>query len=236
MRVVVVGASREAVVMARLLISRGHELVIVDEDRERIDELDEELDCAFLHGDGTRPSILEESDPTDSDVLFCLTKHDQVNILASLVGRSLGFGRVITSVLDEDFEELCAELDLENVIVPERTIGRYLADLVEGVDVLELRTVIKGEARFFSFEAGENEEGLVQDLGLPDRAGVICLYREDDFRLAEPETEIELGDEVVILTHSEHLSELRKRWVPEVADDGGEEEEEHGGDDEESNG
>lgn len=40
----------------------------------------------------------------------------------------------------------------------------------------------------------------------------------------------------MILTYSEHLSELRKRWVPEVADDGGEEEEEDGGDDEERNG
>lgn len=219
MRVVVVGASREAVVMARLLIDRGHELIIVDVDRDVIDALDRELDCAFLHGDGTRPSILREADPTGSDVLFCLTKHDQVNILASLVGRSLGFGRVVTSVLDEDFEELCRELELEDTIVPNRTIGRYLADQVEGVDVLELRTVIKGEARFFSFQAGEEEAGRVGALELPDEAGVVCLYREDEFRLTDADTTIEGGDEVVILTHSRNLAELQERWTPEVAEE-----------------
>lgn len=219
MRVVIVGASREAVVMARLLVSRGHELIVVDQDRERIDELDEELDCAFLHGDGTRPSILQEADPGGSDVLFCLTNHDQVNILASLVGRSLGFGRVITSVLDQDFEELCGELGLENTIVPERTIGRYLADLVEGVDVLELRTVIKGEARFFSFEAGKEAAGPAAELELPDEARAVCLYREGEFRLVHGDTDIRQGDEVVVLTHSKHLAELRERWDPEVAEE-----------------
>lgn len=228
MRVVVVGASREAVVMARLLVERGHELILVDHDRARIDELEDELDCAFLHGDGTRPSILQEADPTGADALFCLTNHDQVNILASLVGRSLGFGRVVTSVLDEDFEELCGELGLENTIVPERTIGRYLADLVEGVDVLELRTVIKGEARFFSFRAPADAEGAAGELQLPDEARVVCLYRDDDFLLVHPDTEIEEGDEVVVLTHARHLSDLRERWDPEVAGDAEDEEKEDG--------
>jgi len=218
MRVVVVGASEQAVVMAGLLIDRGHELILVDRNRDRIDELEEELNCAFLHGDGTRPSILREADPTEADVLFCLTNQDQVNILASLAGRSLGFGRVITSVLDEDFEELCGELGLEHTIVPERTIGRYLADLVEGLDVLELRTVVRGEARFFSFEAGREARGPVVELELPEDARIICLYRDDEFRLCGPDTTIQRGDQVVILTHSRHLSELRERWDPEVAE------------------
>jgi trk system potassium uptake protein TrkA len=227
-RVVVVGASREAVVMARLLIDRGHELILVDEDRERIDELTDDLDCGFLHGDGTRPTILQEADPTGSDLLFCLTGQDQVNILSALVGRSLGFGTVITSVLDQDFEELCEELGLENTIVPERTIGRYLADLVEGVDVLELRTVVKGEARFFAFAAGPDEEGRVDELELPEDARVVCLYREEELVLADPDVDIREEDEVVILTHSRHLAELRERWDPEVAGDAGGEEEGEG--------
>ncbi|MEX2467327.1 MAG: TrkA family potassium uptake protein [Gemmatimonadota bacterium] len=219
MKIVVIGASSEAVMMIRLIIERGHEVILIDQDRDRIDELSDELDCAFLHGDGTQPSILNEADPEGTDVLFCLADHDQANILASLVGRSLGFDRIITSIRDPVFEELCTELDLEHTIVPARTISRYLADLVEGVDVLELRTVIKGEARFFSFTAGKAEAGPVDDLELPSGAKVICVYREDEFVLVDPDDRIEQDDRVVILTYSHNLSDLHDRWQPKTAND-----------------
>lgn len=49
-------------------------------------------------------------------------------ILASLVGRSLGFKRVVTKIEDIEFEHICKELGLEDVIVPSRTVGRLLAE------------------------------------------------------------------------------------------------------------
>lgn len=219
MRIVIVGATPVGVLTATLLIDRGHELVVIEEDRARIDELSEQLDCAFLHGDGTKPAILREADPEATDVLFCLTYHDQVNILASLVGRSLGFKRVITSIEDPEFDPLCRELGLDETIIPSRTISRYLSDLVEGIDILELRTVIRGQARTFSFTASDDDAGTVEGLDLPEHARVICLYREGRFTLTHRESKIHVGDEVVILTHSKHLPELQKRWAPSVAGD-----------------
>lgn len=216
MRVVMVGATAPALAAARMLIDRGHEVILIEEDEATIEHLSDELDCGFLHGDGTDPAVLKEADPEGSDALFCLTDHDQTNVLASLVGRALGFDEVITSVADPSFEEICGTLGLEGTVVPSRTIGRYLADLVEGLDVLELRTVMRGEARFFSFQAGDDDIGTVADLELPDGAKVICLYRGDEFRLAEAASEIRAGDEVVILTYRKNLSELEERWQPKA--------------------
>ncbi len=218
MRIVIVGTTPEAVMTARHLIERGHEVVVIEEDGDAIDRLSDELDCSFLHGDGTHPAILREANPEDSDALYCLTNHDQANILASLVGRSVGFEKVITSVQDPRFEEICGAIGIEDPVVPARTIGRYLGDLAEGMDILELRTLIKGEARYFSMSAGEEEAGTVGDLDLPEQARVVCLYRGDEFILAEQDTRIEKDDEVVILTHRKHIPELRKRWDPQVAD------------------
>ncbi len=218
MRIVVIGTSSAALDMIELLVGRGHDVIVVESDEDRIDELEGSLDVSFLAGDATRPEILRETDPEGSDVLIALTGEDQDNILACLVGRSLGFPRVIPRIDSRDFEDLCQELGLDEAVVPDRTIGRYLADVVQGVDALQLRTLIKGEARFFSFIASSDDEGPVQDLALPDEASVVCLYREgEEFELADPETKIEADDEVVILAHSRHLETLTERWTPETA-------------------
>jgi trk/ktr system potassium uptake protein len=128
MRVVFIGASSLAVVTAKLMRERGDEVVIIEHDKDHIDALTEELDCGFLHGDGSKPAILREADPNGTDVLFALTDNDQANILASLVGRSLGFKRVVTKIQDGELEHICKELGLEDIIVPSRTIGRFLAE------------------------------------------------------------------------------------------------------------
>ncbi len=214
MRVVIVGATPPAVMTARILVEGGHEVILVEKDRAVIERQSEELDCSFLCGDGTDPSVLKETDPTGRDLLFCLTNHDQTNILASLVGRALGFGEVITSIAEPSFEQICGTLGLEGTVVPARTIGRYLADLAEGLDVLELRTVVRGQARFFSFMAGEQDVGPVDGLGLPSGTKVICLYRGDEFFLVEPGSGIRAGDEVVVLTYRENLPALEERWQP----------------------
>ncbi|WP_240761489.1 NAD-binding protein [Nitrosococcus wardiae] len=84
MRAVFIGASSLAVMTARLLFKRGHEVIFVERRKERIDALAEELDCGFLHGDGSKPAILRQADPADTHILYCLTGNDQANILASL--------------------------------------------------------------------------------------------------------------------------------------------------------
>jgi trk system potassium uptake protein len=216
MRIVFVGASELTVNTARLLVKRGHEVVIIESNREKIDEISEDLDCSFLHGDGSRPHILREVDPKHSDILFCLTDDDQDNIIAGLVGRTLGFKRVVINIHDPDYEAICLELGLEDIIIPSRTISRYLADMVSGVDILELSTVIKGEARFFHFKVDqEHADQTVGELELPDQARVICYYRDDKFFLTNEDTRLRKGDELILICHSDNMAKLKEQFAPE---------------------
>jgi trk system potassium uptake protein TrkA len=212
MRIAFVGAGEFTVKTSELLIERNHEVIIIEQDQERIDNLSDTLDCSFLKGDGSNPSILREVGPEQTDVLFCLSSSDQSNLISSLVGRSLGFKRVIPSIQNPEFEGICSELGLEDTIVPSRTISRYLADMVEGLDILELSTVIKGEARFFTFIVAKEKGKRVLDLYLPESAKVICLYRDNRFSLAHEKTQLRKDDEVVVLTHSENIADLKNRW------------------------
>jgi len=211
-RTVFIGAGSLAVMTARLLLRRRHEVVMVEREKGRIDALSEELDCGFVHGDGSKPAILRETDPEQSDVLFCLTGSDQANIIASLVGRSLGFPRVITKVEDPEFEHICVELGLEETIIPSRTIGRYLVDTVGGMDLLELSGLLKDEARLFSFVARVEDAVPLDELNLPSESRVVWLYRDGRFLLPERSDRLRVGDEVVVITHSRYLATLRERW------------------------
>lgn len=87
--------------------------------------------------------------------------------------------------------------------------------MVGGGKNVELSTVIKDEARFFTMIAKEEDAVAAKDLKLPADAKVICYYRDGKFSHADEETTFRPGDEVVILTHSKNMPALRDRWQPE---------------------
>lgn len=213
MKLVFIGASATSVMAVRQLIHRGHDVVIIEKNKDRIDELAGQLDCGFILGDGTRPDILREVDARTTSIVYCMTANDQANILASLVAHSLDFPRVITKLEDPEFEHIAIELGLDNIIVPARTIGSFLADMAEGQNLLESSSIIKGEARVLSFVINESLAGPVSALALPDNARLICVYRNGDFMLPDTEMKLRNDDEVVLITHSKQIPILRKRFI-----------------------
>jgi trk system potassium uptake protein TrkA len=214
MRAVFVGASSTTLMTARQLLKHRHEVIIIERDEEVIRNLAEEMNCGFLHGDGGKPAILREADPQHTDVLFCLTNQDQTNILASLVGRSLGFRRVVTKINDPELEHICDELGLTDTIVPSRTIGQRLADMLEGQDPLELSTMIREEARVLSFVIRKNDEVDLSELKLPKRCRVVCLYRDGALILPNGEDlKLKEDDEIIIIAHRDTVAELRAHWA-----------------------
>ncbi|MGE5155833.1 MAG: potassium channel family protein [Bdellovibrio bacteriovorus] len=213
MRFVFIGSGTLAVLTGRMLAQRGHEVVLIERDRAQIDALREELEVGFIQGDGTRPAILREANPEATDLLFCLTHDDQANIIASLVARSLGFARVVTKIEDPELEHICGELGLAESLVPMHTVGRYLADMAEGQNIIEISDILRGEARIFSFRVQEGQAGPLTHLGLPSGARAICVYRNgEEFLFAEPDTRLKTADEVVVLTRAGALKALRERF------------------------
>jgi trk system potassium uptake protein TrkA len=212
MRAIFVGASTTTVATARMLLKRNHEVVIIEQDKDRIDALAEELDCGFIHGDGGKPAILREVNPERADVLYCLTDNDQANILASLVGRSLGFKRVVTKIQDPEFVHVCIELGLRDTIIPSLTIARHLGEMFEGHDPLEISAKIRGDARIFSFVVHDKDPRRLSELELPKKSRVVCLYRGDEWLLPDEDTRLAPDDEVVIITAAPNLERLTERW------------------------
>jgi len=211
MKAILIGASPIAIKTAKFLLRRNHEVIIIESDKEKIDKLSNELDCGFLHGDGSKPSLLRETNPEEEDVLYCLTSYDQTNIIASLIGRSLGFAKIVTKIEDPSYEHICIELGLDATIVPSRTIGRQLADMFEGRDPFELSSVFRYDASTFSFVAQEKHVGAISDFGLPKASRIMCIYRNEQLMIPEENEQIELDDEVIIITHRKNLEALHEK-------------------------
>ncbi|MBK1705175.1 potassium channel family protein [Halochromatium glycolicum] len=219
MRAAFIGSNSQTLSTAELLLEDGHEVIIIERDRARIDELSERFDAGFVHGDGTLPDVLRDAEPENTDVLFCLMESDQTNILAGLIGRSLGFARVVPRVNDPQFQRIAAELGLEDSVMPNRAVAAHLKQLLSGAKSLELSSVIRGEAAIFSLTASETEKGPIGELDLPDRTHVVCLYRNEQFYLPQEVRTIKAGDEIILITSHQQLSKLEQRFERSEAGD-----------------
>lgn len=212
MKVIMIGATAIAVATAETLIARRHDVVIVEASKERIDALKDDLDCGFILGNGTKPAILRETNPSKDDLLLCLTNNDQTNILASLVGRSLGFERIVTKIEDPEFEHICRELGLSDIIIPDRNTAQTLVDMATGQLAEDFATFFKGDVRLFSFVLREGDPRQPADLDLPDQTRAIMVYRGEEVILPDAETKLQKGDEIVLVTMSNKLDALKERW------------------------
>ncbi len=138
MRIVLVGATPMSVEAARRFVDQGDQVILIDPDRKRFDDLAGDLDIAFIEGDGARPEVLKEANPSDVDLLYALADDDKVNIIAALVGRAGGIKRVIPKIEDREYHPIAKEIGLDERVDPDHFIAKSLVRLgKEGDDGLE---------------------------------------------------------------------------------------------------
>lgn len=60
-----------------------------------------------------------------------MTNHDDVNILGAVVGRSIGYERVVLQIVRSELLEVCEELGFDDVITPHATVARSIVRSIE---------------------------------------------------------------------------------------------------------
>jgi|SRR6056297_9138 len=209
MRIVVVGASRFGQATTEQLLDKGHEVVLVDSDRAKLEELEEELDCGMLHGDGSLPSVQREAYGDHADALILLTNSDDVNILAATVGRSIGFERVLPQIVRGELISVCEELGLEDVIAPHHRVARSIVRLLEDNDDASMELRFHKGLQLVGYQVPDRLSGnRVGGLDLPDRCRAIGIARGEDENLVSDDTELNAGDKLVLLVDDSAKSEL----------------------------
>ncbi|WP_299629289.1 TrkA family potassium uptake protein [uncultured Tateyamaria sp.] len=211
MRIVIVGGSKFGVATAEQMIDKGHEVVLIDKDRAKLEWISDTLDCGLIEGDGSSPSVLREAFGSEDDVLIALTNASDDNILTALVARSVGFGRVIPQIISPELLEVCAELELDDTITPHATVARSLCRALEEDTEVTEDLNLSGALRLKRVEVPEGLEGkTLADLNIPDTARPVAFIDDSGEALADADTTLTAGAHVLFVVAADDVSPLQK--------------------------
>ena len=208
MRIVIVGATELGATLARRLIAEDTDVVLIDKDRAALEALAEDLDCGMINADGTLPSTLREAGGDTPNVLVALTHSDEDNILCAIVGRSVGFKRVIPQIAAVELASICEELELGDFITPDETIATSLIASIEDGSSPMRASPLCGDLALSSYEAKNAFVGRSpDDIDIAPDAELIAITRGEEDCFACEIKEIEAGDRLVFLSKTRSLRE-----------------------------
>jgi trk system potassium uptake protein TrkA len=212
MKFVIVGFGRVGIRTARTLDSEGHEVVVVDNDREKVERAKKE-GFEVIEGNGSTEAVLEQAGLDDADALAGLTGDLSTNFAACVVGDAHGCRTVLR--VSEDFSDELYEKyadSVDEIIYPERlgAVGAKTALLGGDFNVIADITENLAVASVKIPEDAPVIGDRVIEVELPGGARIYAHGREDEpMSVPLPRTTIEAGDSVAILADPDILTEVR---------------------------
>ena len=123
MNILIVGAGKVGSTLAAYLSQEDHDITIIDNDEDVIQQINDTLDVMCIKGPGAAPSVLREAGAKEADLVLATTNMDEVNMLCALTAKRLGAKYTIARIRDvaytEDLASLQKDLAIDAVINPE---------------------------------------------------------------------------------------------------------------------
>lgn len=216
--IMILGASKTTYYLAKLLISLGNSVTIIDKNPVKCDEFSETLpNATVIMGDGSNQELLLEEGLANMDAFVSLTGLDENNILISYFAASQGVSKVVTKVNNKEFLPIARRLGLDTIVSPIRTTSdvlvRYARALQNtvGSNVEKLYKIMEGQAEALLFNVHPNFKHInipLKDIKFKPNILIGGLLREnkafvptgDDFILPE--------DKVVVISTGHVLYDL----------------------------
>jgi trk system potassium uptake protein TrkA len=206
LRVVVAGGGRVGARTARLLDERGHDVVVIEPDAARVDELSDAYIATLIQGDATRPSVLEQAGLERADVVAALSGRTGVNLATCMVAKRLE--PELLTVMRTEHEvgdEYGAFVD--EIIFPERAGARATANAIER-DVRAMED-LRGDLDILEIPVAEGAPvagRTLADIALP--RGSLIVSDADGDEIAGSETVLEPGRSYVVAVDPEVADEV----------------------------
>jgi len=218
MYIVIAGGGKVGSNIARTLIGMQHEVTLVEQRRDRFGQLEGEFGHSAMLGDATEIAVLERAGiARPPDLVLAVTGDDEDNLIISQIAKEgYGVSKAIARVNDprnqETFDLLgitqtvCATSGLLGLVeheVPEHGLVRLLELRREGLEVVEVQVLADSPA------AGKRVVGL----SLPEGSRLVSVMRNGVAEIAEDETVIRPGDQVVAILKPGAEDKLRRALV-----------------------
>jgi trk system potassium uptake protein TrkA len=230
--IVILGAGRVGESVAESLASERNDITVVDTDPARLRVLQDRLDLRGVAGNGIQPSVLQEAGIGDADLFIACAPLDETNLVACKVAHDrFGVPTTIARLRSPEFEDGSPLMDktsgfaVDRVICPEESVTRYIGQLVEHPEALQVLEFAHGLVSLIAVRAVAGgplvRHSLAEIPALMPGAEmrIVAIYRQDQALYdLDGRTRIEPGDEVFVLAAKRHipavLGALRERDRP----------------------
>lgn len=207
--VIIVGGGTTGYYLSKNLLSSGIRVKIIDNDRERCEELAESIkEADIIHGDGTTKEILIEEGLENAAGLAAFTNIDEENILLSLFAKARTSVKTVTKVSRDSFTEIFSQLNLDTVVFPNRIVSDRVLQYVRslqftmGSDIETLKKLGSDKAEAFSLIIRQKSKLIgipLMNMKLKKNVLICSISRKGKNIIPGGADTIEIGDRVVIV-------------------------------------
>ena len=215
MYIIIVGASKSGVNLAKTLLSGGHEVTIIDQDKAKVTLLSETFGDAIMLGNGANASVLKVAGANRANVVAALTGDDATNlVICQLTKLMFMTPRTISRVSDPANEEIFQSIGVDATINSTRILNYLIEEQVQAGDVVVPLFPLKGgDVELVQVDVPRGSyiiDKKIKDLGLPEGIIIVTIYREDKTLIPKGETIFKQNDEVIAIVKKEHIDKIQQ--------------------------
>lgn len=236
MKIVIIGDGKVGYKLAEHLSVDNYDVVLIDNNEEKLKEAINNLDVNCFAGDGVSVEVQAEAGVPEADLVIACASTDELNMLSCLVAKRLGAKHTIARVRNplyyHQIDLLKEDLHLSMVINPEFAVANEIARNLIFPDASKVETFVKGRLELVEFPVREGNPVIGYKLAdiyskFQIKILICAIQRGSEVFIPDGEFVIEEGDKLhIAATHREieqFFSRLgnRKRRVRNVLICGG---------------
>ena len=216
--VMILGASRMAYYLAKMLLDNGTTVKIIDQDRDRCRQFCDLLPGAtMIHGESIQQELLLEEGIGSVDAFVALTGIDEENILMAFYANAQNVPKVVAKINHNQLAAMADNLGLDCIISPKKVVVDVLLRYVRALEnsiggqVETLYKLMDGRAEALEFKVQADFEALqipLKVLALKKDILIAGIVRGRKNIIPSGEDVILAGDRVIILAAGRAISTL----------------------------
>jgi trk/ktr system potassium uptake protein len=218
MRVAIAGAGAVGRSIARELLDKNHEVLLIDKDPAKVLP-DRIKGASWLLGDACEVANLEEAKLEDCDVVVGATGDDKANLVVALLAKTeFAVNRVVARINHPSNEWLFTEAwGVDVAVSTPRVLASLVEEAVEVGDIVRLFGIREGQANLVELTLPHDAPCAgcpVRDLRLPKETTLVGIVRGKRVITPSPDEPLEGGDELLFIALPDSEDALRRAVLP----------------------
>jgi trk system potassium uptake protein TrkA len=222
MHVVIIGAGEVGTSIASSLAS-DHEVVVIDKDPERAEQLKYELDVLTIAGDGTTSAIQTAAEVGRADMVIACTDDDQTNLVTCGTAKTLGDGFTIARVKSTEFlrtwEGSDSAFGVDFMVCTDLLTAENIVRVIGLPAAVDVDPFAGGLVQMAEFEIAEGSPVAGQTVSEADRfesLTFVGLFRNGEMTIPRGDTDITVGDRAVVIGSPESVQSFATDVAPDT--------------------